>query len=147
MKKYTEKLIEKAKTKPEEIFVFKLNKQMNTFSFSPPINLFEEGKCLLAVTSFEATNSVFNITGENNGFSITTPGHWTSKDCEETINKLNNFLELRSQNDIELHVKEAEKRGTRIEIENSRYNLAGFDLFDSEILAELSRLRSRRYGF
>ena len=34
---------------------------METFSFSPPINLVEEGKWLIAVTSFEATNSVFNI--------------------------------------------------------------------------------------
>ena len=33
--------------------------QLETFSFSPPINLAEEGKWLLAVTSFEATISVF----------------------------------------------------------------------------------------
>ena len=48
---------------------------MQTFSFNPPINSVEEGKWLLAVSSFEATNSVFNITNENNTFSITTPGH------------------------------------------------------------------------
>ena len=33
-----------------------------------------------------------------------------------------------------------EKLGTRIEIENSVYSLAGFDLFKSEIFAELKRL-------
>ena len=43
-----------------------MKKQMETFSFNIPINLVEEGKCLLGVTSFEATNSVFNITNENN---------------------------------------------------------------------------------
>ena len=32
---------------------------METFSFNPPENLTEEQKCLLAVTFFEATNSVF----------------------------------------------------------------------------------------
>ena len=32
---------------------------MQTFSLSPPINLVEEGKGLLSVTSFEATDSVF----------------------------------------------------------------------------------------
>ena len=46
---------------------------MKTFSTSPPINLSEEEKWLLAVTSFESTNSVFKITDENNILSITTP--------------------------------------------------------------------------
>ena len=41
---------------------------METFSFSPPINLVEEGKLLLAVTSFEASNFVFIITDDNNSF-------------------------------------------------------------------------------
>ena len=50
------------------------------------------------------------------------------------------LLELRSQNDIKLHVKEVEKRGTRKEIENSGYNLASFDHFNSEILEELRRV-------
>ena len=60
-------------------------------------------------------------------FQFSTPGHWSPEDGEELINKLNKLLELRSENDVELHVKEVEKRGTRIEIENSGYNLAGFD--------------------
>ena len=62
---------------------------MQTFSFRPPINLVEERKWLLAVTSFEATNSAFNIFYENNSFSISTPGHWSS-DGEETLNTLQN---------------------------------------------------------
>ena len=86
-----------------------MNKQMDTFSFSPAINFLEEGKWLLAVTSFEATNSVFNITDEMNSFSVSTPNHWNSEDGEELSNKLNKSLKLRSENDIEVHVKEVEK--------------------------------------
>ena len=39
-----------------------MNKQMENFSISPPINLLEDGKWLKSINSFEATNSVFNIT-------------------------------------------------------------------------------------
>ena len=60
---------------------------------------------LLAVTSFKATNSVFKITDENNSFLITTLGHWNSKSAQKIINDMNKLLELRSQNDIELHVE------------------------------------------
>ena len=66
IKKHTDTLVEQTNTKPQETLEYKMNKQMETFSFNPPINLSEEGKWLLAVTSFEATNSVFNITSENN---------------------------------------------------------------------------------
>ena len=102
-------MIEVTKTKPQETLDFKINKQMQTFPFSPPINLVEEDKMLIAVTSFEATNSVFNITNENNSFSITIPGHWKSESAEKIIVDLNNLLDLRSQNDIDLHVEQVEK--------------------------------------
>ena len=75
IKKYTDTLIEQTKTKPQETLDFVMNKQRQTFSFNSPINLSEEGKWLPAVTSFEATNSVFLKTNENNSFSITKPGH------------------------------------------------------------------------
>ena len=78
---------------------------METISSNPSINLFEEGKWLSAVTSFEASNSVFNVTDENNSFSNTTPAHWSSEIVEEIINQLNELSERRSQNDNELHVK------------------------------------------
>ena len=81
-------MIEQTKTKPQETLEIKMNKQMQTFSFSP-INLSDEGKWLLAVTSFEATNSVFNTTNENNSFSIITPGHWNSKSTQKTTDELN----------------------------------------------------------
>ena len=89
IKKHTETLIEQAKTKPQEILQFQMNKQMETFSPSPPIILVEEGKLFLAVTSFETTSSVFNITNGNNLFSFSTPGHWYSEDGEELIKELN----------------------------------------------------------
>ena len=79
------------------------------------------------MTSFEATNSVFYITDKNTSFSISSPSYWIPVGGEELFNKLKNFLEVRSQNDIELHGKDFEKRGDRIEIGNSGYNLAGFD--------------------
>ena len=74
--------------KPQEALEFKLNKRTNNFSFSPQINLFEEGKKLVAVTSSEAINSVFNLTNENYSFSISLASHWRSDDGEDFINKL-----------------------------------------------------------
>ena len=116
---------------------------MQTFSFNPPINLLEEGKWLLAVTSLECTNSVFNITNENNSFAILTIGHWKSEDGEELFNKLNEKLKLRSENYIDLYVYEVEKRVVEIEIEieNRGYTLAAFDQFKCEILAGLKRVK------
>ena len=93
-----------------------MNKQMETFSFNRPMNVSTEGKWLLAVTSSEATNSVFNIIDENVSFSTGTPGYWRvpNKIPNGNIDKLKELLELRSQNDIELHVKDVGKRGTLI---------------------------------
>ena len=78
-KKHTDTLIEQTEIHPQETLDFKKNKQLQTFSFNPPIILVGEGKWLLGVTSFECTNSVFNITHEKNSFSITIPGHWKTK--------------------------------------------------------------------
>ena len=78
IKKHTDTLIEQTKTKPQETLEFKMNKQMQTFSFNPPINLFEEAKWLIAISLFDCTNSVYNITNENNSFSIIIPGHYQS---------------------------------------------------------------------
>ena len=78
-KKHTDTLIEQTKTKLQETIEFKLNKQRQTFSFNPPINLIEENKWLIAVSSFECTNSIFNITDENNSFSIIIQGHYQNE--------------------------------------------------------------------
>ena len=96
IKKHTDTLIQQTKTKPQESLEPKKKKQMQTFWFNPPINLFEEGKWLLTVSSFECTNSVSNKTNENNSFSIIIPGHYQNKSDEKTIDDLIKFLELKS---------------------------------------------------
>ena len=102
--------------------------------FNAPINLVEEGKWLLGVSSFECTNTVFNITNENISFSITIPCHWETKSDEKTVDELNKLLELRS---LELHVKEVRKRSHQIIFGNKDCNLSDFDTFKGEILEEL----------
>ena len=111
-----------------------MNKQMQTFLFNPPNILLEEGKWLLAVSSLECTYSVFNITNEKNSFSITTPGHWSSESAERIIDELNILLELRSQNDIDLHVEQVRKKGLSL---LKDYSLSSLDTFREEILEEL----------
>ena len=103
-------MIEQTKTKPQETLGFRMNKQMQTFSFNPPINLVEEGKWLLAVSLFECTTFVFNITNENNSFSINIPGHYQTESAAKTFDELSKLLELRS---LELHVKKVRKRGNK----------------------------------
>ena len=71
---------------------------METSSFNTPINLFEKEKWLKAVTSFEATNSVFNITDKNNSFSFTTPSYCSTRGGAGTMNREHKLLELSSQN-------------------------------------------------
>ena len=87
-----------------------MNKQTQTFSSKPPINLVEEGKWLLGMSSLKCTISVVNITNKNNSFSTIIPGHHQNKSDEKTIDDLNKFLELKS---LELHVEGVRKRGNK----------------------------------
>ena len=134
IKKHTDTLIEQTKTKPQETLEFKMNKQMQTFSFNLPINLVEEGKWLMAVSLFDCTNSVYNITNENNSFSIIIPGHYQTEFAEKTIDDLNKLLELKS---LELHVDEVKKRGNILKIGDNEYKLSDFDSQKYEIIEEL----------
>ena len=138
IKKHTDTLVEQTKTKPQETLEFKMNKQMQTFSFNPPINLVEEGKWLLAVSSFECTNSVFNITNENNSFSIIIPGHYQTESAEKTIDELKKLTELKS---LELHVDEVRKRGNKIKIADKKFKLSDFDNQKNEIIEELKNVK------
>ena len=138
IKKHTDTLTQQTRTKPQETLEFKMNKQMQTFSFNPPINLVEEGKWLMAVSLFECTNSVFNITNENNSFSIIIPGHYETESAQKTIDELNNLLELRSQNGIELHVEQVRKKGL---ILINDYSLSSLGMFKDEILGELKNVK------
>ena len=111
---------------------------METFSFNLPINLAEEGKWLLGVASFETTNTIFNITNENNRGSITIPGHWDSKSAQKTIDELNKLLELRSQNGIDLPVEQVRKRRINLII---GYSLSILCTFKNETLEELKLVK------
>ena len=137
IKKQTDTLIEQTK-KPQETVEFKMNKQMQTFSFNLPINLVEEGKWLMGVSSLECTNFVFNKTTENNSFSIIIPGHYQNKSDEKPIDDLNNLLELRS---VELHVREVKKRSHQIMIGDKEYKLKDFDTYKEEIIEELKKAK------
>ena len=137
IKKHTDTLIKNTKTKPQETLEFKMDKQMQTFSFNPPINLVEEGKWLLGVSSAECTNSVFNITNENNSFSIIIPGHYETEFTEQIIDDLNKLLELKS---LELHVEEVRKRGDIIKIGDKEYKLSDFDNQKYAIIEELKKV-------
>ena len=133
IKKHTETLIQQTKTQPQETLEFKMNYQMQTFLFNPPINLVEEDKWLLAVSSFECTNSVFNITDDNNSFSIIIPAHWETEFVDKIIDEVNRLLELRS---LEFYVNEVRKRGHIIKIGDKVYKLSDFDNQKYEILQE-----------
>ena len=138
IKKHTDTLIEQTKTIPQETLEFNMNKQMQSFSFNPPLNLVEEGKWLIAVSSLECTNSVFNIT--NNSFSIIVLGHWEDEFSEKINNEVNRLLELRS---FESHVGEVRKKGNTIKIGDKEYNLSDFDNHKYEIIKELKEAKNK----
>ena len=138
IKKHTDTLIEQTRTKPQETLEFKMNKQRQTFTINPPINLIEEDKWLLAVSSFECTNSVFNITDDNNSFSIILPAHWEIEFAEKIIYELKRLLELRS---LDLHVNEVRKRSNKIKIGDKEYKLSDFGNQKYEILEEIKKVK------
>ena len=105
-----------------------MNTRTKIFSFGPPIKFVEEGKLLLPATFFQATNSGFVIADENNSFAIITPGHWSAQNAEETNNKRNNLLDLRSEKDLDLHINEVNKRGNIIILDGHEYTY--FNLLD-----------------
>ena len=138
IKNHTDVLIEQTKTKPKETLEFKKDKQKQTFSFNPPRNLVEEGKWLMAVSLFDCTNSVFNITHENNSFSILIPGHYQNKPLEKTIDNLNKLAELKS---LDLHIEEVRKRGNKLKKGDIENKLTDFDTHKNEILEELQNVK------
>ena len=83
-------------------------------------------------------NSVFNITDDNNSFSIIIPGHYETEFAEKIIDDLNKLLELKS---LELHVEEVRKRGNIIKIGDKEYKLSDFDNQKYEIIEELKNVK------
>ena len=90
------------------------------------------------MSSLECTNSVFNITNENNNFSIIIPGHYESEFAEKIIDDLNKLLELRS---LELHVNEVRKRGDKLITGDKEYKVSDFYTQKNEILEELKNVK------
>ena len=86
----------------------------------------------MGVTSFEATNSIFNITNENNTFSITTLGHWNSELPEKIIAELNKLIVFRSENEIR-------KKGI---ISKNDYSLSSLGTFKIEIFEEIKNSKN-----
>ena len=138
IKKHTDTLIQQTRTKPQGTLEFKMIKPMQTFSFNPPINLVEEGKWLMAVSLFDCTNSVYNITNENNSFSIIIPGHYQTESAEKTFDELKKLMELKS---LELLVDEVRKRGNKIKIGDNEFKLSDFDTQKNEILEEFKKFK------
>ena len=139
IREHTDRVIENTRSRPQETLEFKMNKQMQTFSLKPLVTLVQEGKWLLAViSSFECTNSVFNITNKKNSFSVTIPGHWDSKYAEKLFDEIKSLLELRS---LELNVKEVRKRGNKIKTGDNEYSLLDFYTQKNEILEELKNIK------
>ena len=126
IRRQTYTLIVQTKSKSRERLEFKLNKQFETSSFSPLINLSEDKKWLLAVTSFDATNSVFIKTKENKIFSASSPGFWSSRGGAEIRNKLQKLLKMRHNNDIQVHVEEFRNKEKQLKTGDNECNI--FDL-------------------
>ena len=63
-----EMLIEQTHRKAEETLEFKMNKSRETFHFKPPIQV--KGDGMIGLTDLEVYNSIFNITEENNKFTL-----------------------------------------------------------------------------
>ena len=81
---------------------------------------------------------------KKNSFSISIPGHWNSRDGVEPTNELNKLLELRSENDIEIHVEEVRKRRSQIKIGDNKYiKLFDLDTGKNLITKEVKRVNYR----
>ena len=59
-------------------------------------------------------------------FSFSIPNHWISKFGEKTIDEPNKILELRSHNDIDLHVKQVKKQRITLMLDNFLSSLKTF---------------------
>ena len=83
------------------------------------------------VSPFECTNSVFNITDENNSFSIIIPGRWRIPNYldDDIIDNLKKLLKLKSEIKIELHVNEVRKEGNKIKNNSKENSSSDFDIF------------------
>ena len=103
-------MTEQTETKPKETLEFRMNEQMQTFSFNPPIISVEEGEWLLAVSSFDCTNIVFKIRNGTKAFQLPYQVIGIPNLLKKIIGELNKLLELRSENYIELHTEQVRNK-------------------------------------
>ena len=111
---------------------------METVSSIPPFSLKQERKCLSAVTSFKAMNSISNITDKNNSFSNTTPGNWLSPGSEGTVIASNNFLELRSQTKLTYMLNKLENKELLF---INDFFLSSLDTFKNEVSGNFKKAK------
>ena len=88
---------------------------MDTFSFSPPINLDEIPNCMLAITGFETFHFPSNKFNESNRFQFfhCVPLKTAFLDPEQGVEIIENLMKIlkqRSQNDNRLLGKEVLKK-------------------------------------
>ena len=67
-------------------------------------------------------------------FSITTTSRWIPERSEKLVDNLNDFLELRTQYDIKLLVKEVQKRGLKL---MEHFSLTDVDTHKNRIIKKL----------
>ena len=85
----------------------KLNK--TDICFGIPLSL-EKGNWLLALTNLEIFNTIFRKTKWIIIFSLSTAGFWTDA---VTMKRIQNSIERRVLNDLELDLTELRKRGAK----------------------------------
>ena len=89
------------------------------------------------MTSFEATNSVFKTTNEKKVFRLQRHPIGFPEEAKETIIEIREFLGLRAQKDIELHVEEVRKRGNQTKRRDNENILSELDTRTNEITKEI----------
>ena len=90
------------------------------------------------INFFQNNQVCFIMTDENSSFSKSTSGHWSSR-CAEIKNKLQKVLEMRPNNDIELHVKDVSNRKNQMKKGDKEYKLSDFDIGKNEMTEELKK--------
>ena len=117
---------------------------MESFSFNSLINLAEEGKWLLGVTSFELTNSVFNIISKNKKFSnFNTRCLVCQRRCGNKYWTTRFFRSWRTRWYWIICVRSSEKRNNKIKRGDKEYKLPDPDTRKNEINEEL---KNREYN-
>ena len=87
-------------------------------------------------------NTLFRTNSGNNSLSISTLRYWSSRGGAETIHKLQKIIELRPQNDIDLHVEEVRKEGNQIKIGDKECKVSDLDTHKDEINDELKNVEN-----